>query len=124
VLGISNMGMNTLELKITSNTQNKSQAFQAAASVIERVVQAEPGTAYRINFAETAEQPLPNDTANPVHTSGKVAFRETASGIACPGNSLRVGCNFYDIDATGTHAASGAASRQVQGLYRIGVLLD
>lgn len=121
LLGVSNMNMTSLELKITSNTQNKNHAFQGAASAIEQVMQAPVGSAFRINFTNTAPQVFATDSHGSVTTAATATYVETAGGINCPLTSLNMSCNFYKIRTTATHGPSGATSVQEQGLYRPGL---
>lgn len=121
LLGVSNMNMTSLELKITSNTQNKNHAFQGAASAIEQVMQAPVGSPLRINYTNTSAQVFNTGTTNSVTSGATVSFVETAGGINCPLSSLNMSCNFYKIRTTATHSPSGAVSVQEQGFYRPGI---
>lgn len=121
LLGVSNMNMTSLELKITSNTQNRNHAFQGAASTIEQVIQAPVGSAFRINYTSTEDQAFDLGTLNDVSSTATASFVGNLSGINCPLSSLNMSCNFYKIRTSATHGPSGAVSVQEQGFYRPGI---
>lgn len=124
ILGVSNMNMTTLALKITGNTQNKNQAFQGAGAVLEQVFQAPKGSDYRINFASTDPQShFPELVLDDTRAEADVRFISTNSGIRCPpGYTLGMNCPLFEITGQGRHTRSGARSVQVQGLYRQGIV--
>lgn len=121
LLGVSNMNMTSLELKITSNTQNHDQAFQGAASAIELVMQAPPNSPYYISPISKADQVFNTGTIGSVQTTATVSYVEAAGDFMCVGESSKKSCNIYKIRATGTHLPSGATSVQELGFYRPGL---
>jgi len=126
LLGVSNMNMTTVELKITSNAQNRHHAFQGAASLIEQSLQAPPASDYAVDFTDAVNaKALPEVEQHSVRSSGVAQFSGSGIGIECPGGQgLRVSCNFFEIRSSATHLPSGAISNQVQGLYRPGILIE
>ncbi len=126
LLGVSNMNMTSVELKITSNVQNRHHAFQGAASLIEQSLQAQPASEFAVDFTDAVTaKALPAVEQNSVRSSGETQFTGNGSGIECPGGQgLRVSCNFFEIRSSATHLPSGAISNQVQGLYRPGILIE
>ncbi|MDQ7015615.1 MAG: PilX N-terminal domain-containing pilus assembly protein, partial [Gammaproteobacteria bacterium] len=109
LLGVSNMRMTTLELRMSANTQNRNQAFQAAASAIAPALE---------NFNSANIDPLAPETFIGVFSSGSadssadavVTYQGRTSGSGCPGTSFRFDCIHFEIQATGRHNGSNAVS--------------
>ena len=121
LIGVTNMGMNTMELRMAANAQNKAHAFQAAEAGVEDGIR-------QTNFNNISGV----QTLNPVTFTdgdGNVVGQATitsehqdfTAGIRCPGGQSfeSVRCNNFEIRATGVHARSNAESRQVQGVFTL-----
>lgn len=112
LIGVSNMSMTTVELRMAANQQNKNHAFQAAESGIETAI---PLVNYaNINSAQTITPP--------VLSYAQVAVQaDFVLSNNCPGQSLTRGlqCNHFQIDSVGQHLQSNASSAQAQGVYRL-----
>jgi len=120
LIGVTTMGMNTMELRMASNAQNKSNAFQAAEAGLE--VGLSLTDAENINAAQPIAPPmLVNATATINSTFvGLIPGRGNGftSGVACPGSSPeRTRCAHFQITSVGQHLQSNASSTQVQGFY-------
>ena len=120
LIGITTMGMNSMELRMASNAQNKSNAFQAAEAGIE--VGLSDTDAETITTAQAITAPtLVNATATVNSTFvGLIPGRGSGftSGVACPGSSPeRTRCAHFQITSVGQHLQSNASSTQVQGFY-------
>lgn len=122
LLGVSNMNMTTIELKMAANTQNQNHCFQVAEAGIGRSVNAATGQPYAVNFATQQDQPNIGLVADNPYASATVGavFRGQTSGATCPGSSIRkFSCIHFEIQSNGTHAASGANCQNVQGVFRV-----
>ncbi len=123
LLGVSNMNMTSLELRIAGNTQNRNLAFQTADSTIDYVFYSN-----KVDFTNITAQTitdLPVDSSGIESSAIAVYMAEDdgqsrAKPIDCPGNSLSFSCMAYEIQVTSTHTASNASSTQVQGLVKTG----
>lgn len=115
LIGVTNMGMNTMELRMASNAQNRAHAFQAAEAGLETGI---AGTDFNDIDA------VPQDIAGPVPalqyagvaiSSDFISFTGAA---ACIGHSIeRARCTNFEVRATGQHFNSNAVSRMAQGVY-------
>jgi len=116
LLGVSNMRMTTLELRMSANTQNRNQAFQAAASAIAPALN-------QFDSGNIATPQVFNNIFNSVNANSSadavVIYQGRTSGSGCPGTSFRFDCTHFEIQTTGRHNSSNAVSRQVQGVYTL-----
>jgi len=120
LIGVTTMGMNTMELRMASNAQNKSNAFQAAEAGI--AVGVQQTNAENITSAQSITAPtLVNATATVNSTFvGLMPGRGSGftTGVACPGSSPeRTRCAHFQVTSVGQHLQSNASSTQVQGFY-------
>jgi len=121
LIGITTMGMNTMELRMASNAQNKSNAFQAAEAGLEVGVGLTNANDITTNPQVITAPVLVNAAATvdsvfvgliPGRGSGFTA------GIACPGSSPeRTRCAHFQVTSIGQHLQSNASSMQLQGFY-------
>lgn len=120
LIGVTTMGMSSMELRMASNAQNKSNAFQAAEAGLE--VGLADTDAENITAAQAITAPvLVNATATVNATFvGLIPGRGNGftTGVSCPGSSPeRTRCAHFQITSVGQHLQSNAASTQVQGFY-------
>jgi len=121
LIGITTMGMNTMELRMASNAQNKSNAFQAAEAGLEVGVGLTNANDITTNPQVIAAPVLVNAaaTVNSVFV-GLIPGRGSGftGGVACPGSSPeRTRCAHFQVTSVGQHLQSNANSRQLQGFY-------
>jgi len=120
LIGVTTMGMSSMELRMASNAQNKSNAFQAAEAGLE--VGLGSTDAENITSAQALTSPtLVNATAT-VNSSfvGLIPGRGNGftAGVSCPGSSPeRTRCAHFQVTSVGQHLQSNASSTQVQGFY-------
>lgn len=122
LLGVSNMNMTTLELKMAANSQNQNHCFQAAEAGIGRSLNAETGEPYGIDFADPVDQPSIGVVSDNPYATATVdaVFRGQVSGASCPGSSIRkFSCIHFEIQSNGQHAGSQARCQNVQGVFRV-----
>ena len=124
LLGTAGMHMTSLELKIAGNMQNRNKVFQAANSMLDLVFYSSGAAPERMFFNTETPQSFGPVVIGETSSTAAGTFTSRGSGIKCPGNSLRVTCNFYRLTTKSTHTASKASSTQVLGLYKQGVLND
>ena len=122
ILGIANMSMTSLELRINSNMQNRNRVFQSANSMLDLVFYSSGTDPNRMYFNTELPQSFGPFVSGETSSTAIGIFTSRGSGIMCPGNSLRSTCNFYRLTANSKHTASKASSAQVLGLYKLGVL--
>jgi Tfp pilus assembly protein PilX len=120
LIGVTTMGMSSMELRMASNAQNKSNAFQAAEAGLE--IGLGRTNAENITTAQPIAPPtLVNATAMINSTFvGLIAGRGDGftSGVSCPGSSPeRTRCAHFQVTSVGQHLQSNASSTQVQGFY-------
>ncbi len=120
LIGITTMGMNTMELRMASNAQNKSNAFQAAEAGLELGVVAT--NADDVNNAQVIPPPVLTNATATVGSSfvGLIPGRGSGftAGVACPGSSPeRTRCAHFEVQSIGQHLQSNASSTQLQGFY-------
>ena len=120
LIGVTTMGMSSMELRMASNAQNKSNAFQAAEAGLE--IGLGLTDAENITAAQPIVPPtLVNATAT-VNASfvGLIPGRGNGftSGVSCPGSSPeRTRCAHFQVTSVGQHLQSNARSMQLQGFY-------
>ena len=120
LIGVTTMGMSSMELRMASNAQNKSNAFQAAEAGLE------VGLVLTDAENTTAAQPI----ALPVLVNATATINSTfvglipgrgngfTTGVSCPGSSPeRTRCAHFQVTSVGQHLQSNASSTQVQGFY-------
>jgi len=120
LIGVTTMGMSSMELRMASNAQNKSNAFQAAEAGLE------VGLVLTDAENTTAAQPI----ASPVLVNATATINSTfvglipgrgngfTTGVSCPGSSPeRTRCAHFQVTSVGQHLQSNASSTQVQGFY-------
>lgn len=121
LIGVTTMGMNTMELRMANNAQNKANAFQAAEAGIE------------VGVGLTNSNDITTDPqviAPPVLSNASVLVDSRfvglipgrgsgfTAGVACPGSSPeRARCAHFEVRSVGQHLASNASSLQLQGFY-------
>lgn len=120
LIGVTTMGMSSMELRMASNAQNKSNAFQAAEAGLEVGV----GTtnAENITSAQAITSPTLVNAMATVNSSfvGLLPGRGSGftAGVSCPGSSPeRTRCAHFQVTSVGQHLQSNASSTQVQGFY-------
>jgi type IV pilus assembly protein PilX len=125
LIGVSSMSSSTIEMKVSSNTQQHDIAFQAAQGIID--VAASPESPLNTNSYQVFEtdDTQPGYEQNMVYTgsSGKSAATAITTWIGCKtqiGSSLEQGkapvVNFFNVNATGTTVTGSATSVQMQGV--------
>lgn len=124
LLGVSSMNMTSLELRIAGNTQNRNLAFQGADSLNDLIFYTDTAGAYRFDFTTANPQAFGPEVASGVSTTATGTYQGRGNAILCPGNSLSISCNAFQLSSTATHAASNASATVVQGFVRPGVALD
>lgn len=120
LIGVTNMSMNSMGLRMASNWQNKANAFQAAEAGIESGI---AGT----DFDDIDnQQSITAPTLTTAVVSVVSEHKGFTAGIACVGgHSMEtVRCNNFEIEATGEHVDSNALVRHVQGIYMIAPALN
>ena len=120
LIGITTMSLNTMELRMASNAQNKSNAFQAAEAGLE--VGVGDTNADNITAAQTITAPTLQNAVAQVTSSfvGLLPNRGSGftTGVSCPGSSPdRTRCAHFEVQSIGQHLASNASSTQIQGFY-------
>lgn len=125
LIGISSMSSSTVELKVSSNSQQHDIAFQAAQSIID--VAASPESPLNTNNYQVFEtdELQPGYEQNLMYTgsSGKSSASAITTWLGCKtqiGSSLEEGkapvVNFFNVNATGTTVTGSATSVQMQGV--------
>jgi Tfp pilus assembly protein PilX len=110
-----------MELRMASNAQNKSNAFQAAEAGLEVGVGRTNANDVTTNPQTIVPPVLVNAqaTVNSVFV-GLIPGRGSGftAGVACPGSSPeRTRCAHFQVTSTGQHLQSNARSLQLQGFY-------
>ena len=113
LIGVTNMGMNSMELRMASNAQNKAHAFQAAETGLEAGIVA-------TDFNDIDD--TPQTIVAPALQFAQVTIESDHMGFtgaaSCIGQSIeRARCNNFEITSNGQHIDSNASSRQTQGVY-------
>lgn len=125
LLGVSNMNMTTIELKMAANTQNQNHCFQVAEAGIGRAVAAvDPADAFAINFSDQDQTPQVLGTvSNAAHGASSAvtaSFENQVAGASCPGSSItKFSCIHFEIQSAGSHPASSANCQHIQGVFRV-----
>lgn len=125
LIGVSSMNSSTIELKVSSNTQQHDIAFQAAQSIID--IAASPDTPLNTNDYQVFEtdDTQPGYEQNLAYTgsSGKSSASAITTWVGCKtqiGSSLEQGkapvVNFFNVNATGSTVTGSATSVQMQGV--------
>ena len=124
LIGVSSMSSSTLELKVSSNTQQHDVAFQAAQSVIDITASDDPLNTnnYQV-FKVDPNDPAYEQIINYASSDGNGTAQSATTWIGCKkniGSSLEEGkapaSNFFNVRATGQTATGSAMSVQMQGL--------
>ncbi|MDH3451795.1 MAG: PilX N-terminal domain-containing pilus assembly protein [Gammaproteobacteria bacterium] len=121
LIGVTTMGMNTMELRMANNAQNKSNAFQASEAGLEVGVGLTDANDITTDPQVIPPPVLMNATA--VVDSrfvGLIPGRGSGftAGVACPGSSPeRTRCAHFEVRSIGQHLQSNASSMQLQGFY-------
>ena len=124
LIGVSSMSSSTLELKVSSNTQQHDVAFQAAQSVIDITASEDPLNTnnYQV-FKVDPNDPAYEQIINYASSDGKGTAQSATTWVGCKkniGSSLEEGkapaSNFFNVRATGQTATGSAMSVQMQGL--------
>ena len=124
LIGVSSMSSSTLELKVSSNTQQHDVAFQAAQSVIDITASEDPLNTnnYQV-FKVDPNDPAYDQIINYASSDGKGTAQSATTWVGCKkniGSSLEEGkapaSNFFNVRATGQTATGSAMSVQMQGL--------
>jgi type IV pilus assembly protein PilX len=125
LIGLSSMSSSTIEMKVSSNTQQHDIAFQAAQGIID--IASSPNSPLNTNNYQVFEtdDTQPGYEQNLLYTgsSGKSAATAITTWIGCKaqiGSSLEQGkapvVNFFNVSATGTTVTGSATSVQMQGV--------
>lgn len=125
LIGVSSMSSSTIEMKVSSNTQQHDIAFQAAQGIIN--IASSPGSPLNTNNYQVFEtdDTQPGYEQNLLYTgsSGKSAATAITTWVGCKtqiGSSLEQGKapvnNFFNVSATGTTVTGSATSVQMQGV--------
>ena len=125
LIGVSSMSSSTIELKVSSNTQQHDIAFHATQSVID--IAASPGSPLNTNnyqvFVTDSQQTGYEQNLAYTGAGGKSAASAITTWLGCKtqiGSSLEEGkapvANFFNINATGTTMTGSATSVQMQGV--------
>ncbi|MGB5277702.1 MAG: pilus assembly PilX N-terminal domain-containing protein [Gammaproteobacteria bacterium] len=125
LIGVSSMSSSTIEMKVSSNTQQHDIAFQAAQSIID--LAASPKSPLNTNnyqvFESDDTQPGYEQNLSYSGISGKSSATAITTWIGCKaqiGSSLEQGkapvVNFFNVNATGTTVTGSATSVQMQGV--------
>jgi type IV pilus assembly protein PilX len=124
LIGVSSMSSSTLELKVSSNTQQHDVAFQAAQSVIDITASEDPLNTnnYQV-FKVDPNDPAYEQIINYASSDGKGTAQSATTWVGCKkniGSSLEEGkapaSNFFNVRATGQTVTGSAMSVQMQGL--------
>ena len=125
LIGVSSMNSSTIEMKVSSNTQQHDIAFQAAQGII-GIASSEDSPLNTNNYQvfET-DDTQPGYEQNLAYTgsSGKSAATAATTWIGCKaqiGSSLEEGkapvVNFFNVRAVGNTVTGSATSVQMQGV--------
>jgi len=125
LIGVSSMSSSTIEMKVSSNTQQHDIAFQAAQGIIG--IASSPDSPLNTNdyqiFETDETQPGYEQNMSYTGSSGKSAATSTTTWIGCKaqiGSSLEQGkapvVNFFNVMATGSTVTGSATSVQMQGV--------
>ncbi len=121
LIGVTTMGMNTMELRMANNAQNQTNAFQAAEAGLEVGVGLTDSNDITTNPQIITPPLLANATVLvDSRFVGLIPGRGSGftSGISCPGSSPeRTRCAHFEVRSIGQHLASNASSTQLQGFY-------
>ena len=121
LIGVTTMGMNTMELRMANNAQNRSNAFQAAEAGLEVGVGQTNANDVTTDPQVIVPPVLLNATATvEARFVGLIAGRGSGftTGVSCPGSSPeRTRCAHFEVNSVGQHLASNASSQQIQGFY-------
>lgn len=125
LIGVSSMSSSTIEMKVSSNTQQHDIAFQAAQGIISIASSPEsPMNTNNYQVFETDEmQPGYEQNLAYAGSSGKSAATAVTTWIGCKsqiGSSLEQGkapvVNFFNVRAVGNTVTGSATSVQMQGV--------
>ena len=125
LIGVSSMSSSTIEMKVSSNTQQHDIAFQAAQGIIGIASSADsPLNTNNYQVFETDDtQPTYKQNMAYTGSSGKSAANAETTWIGCKaqiGSSLEQGkapvVNFFNVRAIGTTVTGSATSVQMQGV--------
>lgn len=121
MIGVSASRMQSGEIKLAANLQNKAISFDAAESMLETLMQAEAGDSYfmdPIKIAKAGNKSYDLKINNKVKAEAVVVYRGLAAN-SCPQSGVNSGmrCHGFEIIAKGTHVPSGAQSKHVRGFY-------
>jgi type IV pilus assembly protein PilX len=125
LIGVSSMSSSTIEMKVSSNTQQHDIAFQAAQGIISIASSPEsPMNTNNYQVFETDEmQPGYEQNLGYAGSSGKSAATAVTTWIGCKsqiGSSLEQGkapvVNFFNVRAVGNTVTGSATSVQMQGV--------
>ena len=125
LIGVSSMSNSTIEMKVSSNTQQHDIAFQAAQSIIG--IASSPDSPLNTNnyqvFETDSAQPGYEQNLSYTGSSGKSSAQAVTIWVGCKnqiGSSLEQGkapvVNFFNVTATGTTITGSATSVQNQGV--------
>jgi len=125
LIGVSSMSSSTIEMKVSSNSQQHDIAFQAAQTIID--IAASPDSPvntnnYQVFETDSAEVGFEQNLAY-TGTGGKSAASAITTWVGCKaqiGSSLEDGkapvVNFFNVNATGSTVTGSATSVQMQGV--------
>ncbi|NNJ98646.1 MAG: hypothetical protein HKP12_15985 [Gammaproteobacteria bacterium] len=125
LIGVSSMSSSTIEMKVSSNTQQHDIAFQAAQGIISIASSPEsPMNTNNYQVFETDEmQTGYEQNLGYTGSSGKSAATAVTTWIGCKsqiGSSLEQGkapvVNFFNVRAVGNTVTGSATSVQMQGV--------
>lgn len=122
MIGVSAARMQSGEVKLAANLQNKAISFDAAESMLEVVVQAKPGDYYFADPVEIAKgEPAKfelKESSTKWKANAQVEYRGLAAN-SCPQTGVNAGlrCHGFEITAKGVHSPSKAQSKHVRGFY-------
>ena len=132
LIGVSSMESASVQLKVSSNTQEHEVAFQSAQSVIAFISSEEvgintdtdwvaPANTKRIDYHSISTTPQIIDF--PYSATTGTTGRAVVTRVGCSagiGDSLEDGkgqkYNFYDAQVTGNNVSGSSTSVQVQGV--------
>ncbi|MDH1262347.1 MULTISPECIES: pilus assembly PilX family protein [unclassified Pseudomonas] len=112
VIAITAASQSNLQLRISSNSEQKNGAFQAAESGIQR------WTAQYFAMDNNNSFPPPIETPVALGTKEQFSVAVVYAG-PCPGSGGRVGLNCFDIQSTGKNCDAGGDCRTT-ALHRQG----
>ena len=125
LIGVSSMSNSTIEMKVSSNTQQHDIAFQAAQSIIGIASSADSPlntNNYQVFETDSAAAGYEQNLSY-TGTSGKSSAQAVTIWVGCKnqiGSSLEQGkapvVNFFNVTATGNTITGSATSVQNQGV--------